>query len=74
MSTGKQPNDDIKRSIGRFNPLAESRYWIPVASEELCKKIGKKRGLKLVETVDTKIEPLPIICIYDNYPEDLTDE
>jgi hypothetical protein len=74
MTKENQPNDGVKRSEGRFDPIEETRYWLPVTSEELCQKIARKRGLKLIEIVDTKMEPLPIICIYDNYPEDLTNE
>jgi hypothetical protein len=35
----------IKRPKGKFDPINETRYWLPAASEERCKKIGKKRGL-----------------------------
>ncbi|AFZ26080.1 hypothetical protein Cylst_3969 [Cylindrospermum stagnale PCC 7417] len=62
--------DNIKRSEGQFDAVAESRYWLPAASEEHCKKIGRKRGLKLVEVVDTKAEILPIICIFEGYPDE----
>ncbi len=37
-------DDKIKRSQGKFDPVNESRYWLPTASEERCKKIGKKRA------------------------------
>jgi hypothetical protein len=62
--------DDIKRSKGKFDPVNESRYWLPAASEERCKKIGKKRGLRLVEVIDTEAEVLPIICIFEEYSDE----
>lgn len=63
-------NEDIKRSEGKFDPLNETRYWLPAASEERCKRIGRKRGLRLVEVIDTKAEILPIICIFEGYPDE----
>ena len=63
-------DDKIKRSQGKFDPVNESRYWLPTASEERCKKIGKKRGLRLVEVIDTQAGILPIICIFEGYPDE----
>jgi hypothetical protein len=62
-------DDGIKRSKGKFDPLKETRYWLPAASVERCKKIGRKRGLRLVETIDTGEDVLPIICIFEEYPQ-----
>lgn len=62
--------DDIKRSKGKFDAVKESRYWLPAASEERCKKLGKKRGLRLIEVIDTEAEVLPIICIFERYPDE----
>ena len=62
--------DDIKRSKGKLDPVKESRYWLPTVSEEHCKKIGKKRGLRLIEVIDTEAEVLPIICIFEGYPNE----
>ncbi len=44
MTEGNQPNDGIERVEGKFDPLAETRYWLPAASEQHCKRIGRKRG------------------------------
>ncbi|MEB3149253.1 MAG: hypothetical protein VKL60_09530, partial [Sphaerospermopsis sp.] len=62
--------DKIKRSKGEFDPVKESRYWLPAASEERCKKIGKKMGLRLVEVIDTQASVLPIICIFEGHPDE----
>jgi hypothetical protein len=63
-------DDDIKRSKGKFDAVSELRYWLPAASEERCKRIGKKKGLRLVEVIDTEAEVLPIICIFEGYPDE----
>jgi len=60
----------VKGSRGNFDPINETRYWLPAASEEHCKKIGKKRRRRLVETIDTRAEVLPIICIFEGYPDE----
>ncbi|RCJ26194.1 hypothetical protein A6770_26650 [Nostoc minutum NIES-26] len=70
MTEGNQPNDDIERVEEKFDPLAETRYWLPAASEQHCKRISRKRGIRLVKVVDTKIEPLPIICIFERHPDE----
>jgi hypothetical protein len=62
--------DDIKRSKRKFNPLLESREWSAAASELHCKKIARVRGKKLVEIINTEDEPLPIICIFEDYPDE----
>lgn len=62
-----QPNDGIERVSGKFDPFTEERYWLPAASEEHCKRIARKRGTRLVKVFDTKVEPLPIICIFEDY-------
>ncbi|KYC36377.1 hypothetical protein WA1_42465 [Scytonema hofmannii PCC 7110] len=68
--TQNQPDDGIERVEGRFDAVAESRYWLPAASEQHCKRISRRRGIRLVKVVNTKIEPLPIICIFEGYPDD----
>lgn len=70
MTEENQPNDGIERVEGKFDALAETRYWLPAASEQNCKRIGRKRGIRLVKVVDTKIEPLPIICIFEGHPDE----
>jgi hypothetical protein len=65
-----QPDDGIERVEGDFNYLEETRYWLPGASEERCQRIAKKRGLRLVKVVNTKKEPLPIMCVFEEYPDE----
>jgi hypothetical protein len=70
LTEESQPNDNIERVEGDFDYLGEKRYWLPAASEERCIRIGRKRGLRLVKVVDTKAELLPIICIFEGYPDE----
>ncbi|MBW4449186.1 MAG: hypothetical protein KME22_03895 [Hassallia sp. WJT32-NPBG1] len=70
MSGSNQPNDDIERVEGEFDYSTEERYWLPAASEERCKTIGRKRGMRLVKVIDTKKKPLPMICIFEDYPDE----
>ena len=66
MTGTNQPSDDIERVDGNFDYLAEERYYLPAASEERCRRIGKKLGKRLVKVVDTKKMPLPLICIFED--------
>ncbi|MBG1268109.1 hypothetical protein [Nostoc sp. WHI] len=61
---------DIKRSKGKFDPIAETRDWSVAASEEYCKRIAKNTGRRLVEIIDTEDQPLPIVCIFEDYTND----
>ncbi len=70
MTNNNQPSDGIERVEGNFNYLEEERYWVSAASEEHCKRIGRKKGIQLVKVVNTKKEPLPIICIFEGYPDE----
>lgn len=63
-------NDNIKRSKGKFDPIAETRDWSVAASEEYCKRIAKNTGRRLVEIIDTEDQPLPIVCIFEDYIND----
>ncbi|QIR41882.1 hypothetical protein HCG51_34955 (plasmid) [Tolypothrix sp. PCC 7910] len=70
MTTEEQPSDGIKRSKGKFDPFKETRQWSAAVSEERCKRIARNIGKRLVEIIDTEDEPLPIICIFEDYPDD----
>ncbi len=61
---------DLKRSLGKFDPVTETRDWSAAASEERCRKLAKAKGKRLVEIIDTQDEPLPIICIFEDYPDE----
>ncbi|MBD2303359.1 hypothetical protein H6G80_31785 [Nostoc sp. FACHB-87] len=70
MTKEEQPSEEIKRSKGKFDPLKETRQWSAAVSEERCKRIARNIGKRLVEIIDTEDEPLPIICIFEDYPDD----
>ncbi|MCC5613061.1 hypothetical protein [Nostoc sphaeroides] len=50
--------------------LRKQSYWQVAASEEYCRRIAKKTGRRLVEIIDTEDEPLPIVCIFEDYTDD----
>jgi len=64
--TNHQPNDSIERVEEDFDYLAEERFYLPAASEEHCKRLGKRYGKRLVKVVNTKKMPLPLICIFED--------
>lgn len=70
MSESNQQDDGIERVEGDFDYLAEERYYLPAASEERCRRIGRKLGKKLVKVVNTKSMPLPLICIFEDIEDD----
>ncbi|BAZ16783.1 hypothetical protein NIES4071_86610 [Calothrix sp. NIES-4071] len=70
MTQENQPNDDIERVEGDFDFVGEKRYWLPAASEDHCRRIARKRGLTLVKVVNTKKQPLQIICIFGEFPDE----
>ncbi|BAY95970.1 MULTISPECIES: hypothetical protein [unclassified Tolypothrix] len=70
MTKEEQPSDGIKRSKAKFDPFKETRQWSAAVSEERCKRIARNIGKRLVEIIDTEDEPLPIICIFEEYADD----
>jgi hypothetical protein len=62
--------DNIKRSKGKFDYLTETRDWLSAATEDRCRRIARNKGKRLVEIIDTEDEPLPIICIFEDYPDE----
>jgi hypothetical protein len=66
MTRGNQPDDGIKRSKGKFDPVKEARDWAIAASEENCKRIARNTGRRLIEIIDTEDKPLPIVCIFED--------
>jgi hypothetical protein len=65
-----QPSDGIRRSRGRFDFVNDPRQWSAAATEEGCKKLAKAKGKLLVEIIDTETDKLPIICIFEDYPNE----
>jgi len=62
--------DEIKRSKKRFDYLQETRDWSSAATEDRCHRIARNKGKRLVEIINTEDEPLPIICIFEDYPNE----
>lgn len=70
MTQENQPRDGIKRSKGKFDFLNDPRDWSAAASEANCRKLARARGKRLVEMIDTETDKLPIICIFEDYPDE----
>ncbi|MBW4504960.1 MAG: hypothetical protein KME64_00340 [Scytonematopsis contorta HA4267-MV1] len=67
MKSGNRPDDDIKRSKGKFDFVNDPRQWSIAASEANCRKLAKAKGKRLVEIIDTEDDLLPIVCIFEDY-------
>lgn len=67
MRKGDKPDDGIQRYKGKFDFINDERDWASAASEASCKKLAKAKGKRLVEIIDTEDEPLPIVCIFEDY-------
>lgn len=65
-----QPKDNIKRSKGKFDFINDPRQWAAAATEANCRKLAKARGKRLVEIIDTEASNLPIVCIFEDYPDE----
>lgn len=70
MTHENQPDDGIKRSKGTFDFVNEKREWSAAASEANCMRLARFRGKRLVEMIDTETNKLPIICIFEDYPNE----
>jgi hypothetical protein len=70
MTEETQPNDGIKRFKGTFDFINDPRDWSAAATEANCRKLAKARGKKLVEIIDTEANKLPIVCIFEDYPNE----
>jgi hypothetical protein len=65
-----EQNENIKRSKDKFDFINDLREWAAAATEANCKKLAKARGKKLVEIIDTETDNLPIVCIFEDYPDE----
>ena len=66
MTRGNQPDDGIKRSKGKFDPVTDPRDWSVAASEDYCKRIARNTGRRLIEIIETENDTLPIVCIFED--------
>ncbi|MBD1929452.1 hypothetical protein H6F74_24880 [Trichocoleus sp. FACHB-90] len=66
--TPKEDKPDESSKL--WNPLTEQRDWAAAATEANCYKIAKRKGKRVVEIINTKRGILPIICIFEDYPDD----
>ena len=70
MTGSNQPSDGIKRSKGKFDFVNDPRDWSAAATEANCRRLARTRGKRLVEIIDTETSNLPIVCIFEEYPDE----
>ena len=70
MTGSNQPDDGIKRSKGKFDFVNDPRDWSAAATEANCRRLARTRGKRLVEIIDTETSNLPIVCIFEEYPDE----
>lgn len=70
MTKENQPSDGIKRSKGQFDFVNDPRNWSAAATETGCRKLARAKGKRLVEIIDTETDKLPIVCIFEDYPDE----
>lgn len=54
----------------QWSPVTETRDWAAAATEANCQKIAKRKGKQVVKIINTGRGVLPIICIFEDYPND----
>lgn len=68
MTEENQP-DNPEQDEGTFNPVTDERDWSAADTELACFALARSKGKRLVKIINTGQEPLPIICIFEDYPE-----
>ncbi|AUB38528.1 hypothetical protein COO91_04498 [Nostoc flagelliforme CCNUN1] len=52
-----------------FDPVTDPRDWSAAETELACFALARSKGKQLVKIINTKKPPMPIICIFEDYPE-----
>jgi hypothetical protein len=52
-----------------FDPVTDPRDWSSAVTELACFALAKSKGKRLIKIINTKKPPMPIICIFEDYPE-----
>jgi hypothetical protein len=55
----------MKTGIGE----QKQSYWSAAVTELACFALARSKGKRLVKIINTKKPPMPIICIFEDYPE-----
>jgi len=63
------PNDDPEKYGEEWDPVTETRDWSSADTELACFVLARSKGKRLIQIINTKREPFPIICIFEDYPE-----
>jgi hypothetical protein len=52
-----------------FDPVTDERDWSAAETELACFALARSKGKRLIQIINTKKPPMPIICIFEDYPE-----
>jgi hypothetical protein len=47
----------------------DTRDWSAAVTELACFALARRKGKRLVKIINTKKSSMPIICIFEDYPE-----
>lgn len=52
-----------------FDPVTDPRDWSAAETELACFALARSKGKRLIQIINTKKPRMPIICIFEDYPE-----
>jgi hypothetical protein len=65
-SQENQPNNPEEEE---FDPVTDPRDWSAAETELACFALARRKGKRLVKIINTLKPRMPIICIFEDYPE-----
>jgi len=66
MTEENQPNNPKEEE---FDPVTDPRDWSVAVTELACFALARSKGKRLIKIINTKRSSMPIICIFEDYPE-----
>lgn len=69
MTKGGNPGDGDNSEDENWDWRTETRDWSAAVTELACFALARSKGKRLVKIINTKKPPMPIICIFEDYPE-----
>lgn len=70
MTEANQPSDGVKLTKGKFDFVNDPRQWSAAATKSACFRLARRKGKRLVEIIETETSGLPIVCIFEDYPDE----
>jgi len=69
LTENNQPGGDEHSDEGRFDPATDPRQWSAAVNESACFELARSKGKRLVKIINTGQGIMPIVCIFEDYPE-----